>query len=111
MKVLLCLLALVSFVSSVIARAETGVAEIECAKSDTFLAPLDSQDHRKYAPDREIDILHLALAVTPDFKQRTIAGIATLKFKPIAKPFQELKLDAVDLVVESVTATEKFLGY
>ena len=92
-------------------RAETETTTIECIKSATFLAPLDSPDHRKYAPDREIDILHLALDVTPDFKQRTIAGKATLKFKPIAKPFQELKLDAVDLDVESLTATEKILGY
>ena len=92
-------------------RAETETTTIECIKSATFLAPLDSPDHRKYAPDREIDILHLALDVTPDFKQRTIAGKATLKFKPIARPFQELKLDAVDLAVESLTATETILGY
>ena len=36
----------------------------------------DSADYRKYAPDREIDILHLTLDVTPDFKQRTVAGSA-----------------------------------
>src|SRR5882724_4052568 len=111
MKRLLPLLTLVSLVPSVFARAETEATAIECIKSARFLAPLDSPEHRKYAPDREIDILHLALDVTPDFKQRTIAGKATLKFKPIAKPFQELKLDAVDLAVESLTATEKFLGH
>src|SRR2546425_326412 len=92
-------------------RAETETTTIECIKSAIFLPPLDSSEHRKYAPDREIDIRHLALDVTPNFKQRTIAGKATLKFKPIAKPFQELKLDAVDLDVESLTATEKILGY
>src|ERR1051325_757011 len=111
MKGIFCLLARASFVPSISARTETEEAALECRKSETFLAPLDSPDHRKYAPDREIDILHLALDVTPDFKQRTIAGKATLKFKTIAKPFQELKLDAVDLVVESLTATEKTLGY
>jgi aminopeptidase N len=74
-------------------------------------APMDSPEYRKYAPDRTIDILHLTLDVTPDFKQRTVAGNATWKFKPIAKPFAELKLDAVDLTVISVTATEKVLGY
>src|SRR5437879_2328298 len=111
MKRLLHLLTLVSLVSSLFARAETETTAIECIKSAAFLAPLDSPEHRKYAPDREIDILHLTLDVTPDFKQRTIAGKATIKFKPIAKPFQELKLDAVDLTVESLTATERILGY
>jgi aminopeptidase N len=111
MKRLLPLLTLVSLVDSVVARAETEATAIECIKSANFLAPLDSPEHRKYAPDREIDILHLTLDVTPDFKQRTVSGKATLKFKPIAKPFQELKLDAVDLAVESLSATEKILGY
>ena len=71
----------------------------------------DSPSYRKYAPDRAIDILHLTLDVTPDFVQRTVAGSATWKFKPIAKPLAELQLDAVDLTVSSVTATEKILGY
>ena len=74
-------------------------------------AAVDSADYRKYAPDREVDILHLTLDVTPDFVKRTVSGSATWKFKPIAKPFAELKLDAVGLTVASVTATEKILGY
>ena len=85
-----------------------------CALEGTAVAAPatpDSPDYRKYAPDREIDILHLVLDVTPDFKQRTVAGSATWKFKPIAKPFAELKLDAVELTVASVTSTEKVLGY
>ena len=71
----------------------------------------DSSVSRKYAPSREIDILHFALDVTPDFKEQTVAGTATLRFRPIAKPFTELKLDGVDLSVSSVTATEKILGW
>ena len=82
-----------------------------CHGFQSAFAPVDSADHRKYAPDREIDILHLALDVTPDFRRRTVAAAATLRFKPIAKPLTELKLDAVDLSVESVVATEKILGY
>lgn len=74
-------------------------------------AAVDSPDYRKYAPDREVDILHLTLDVTPDFVKRTVAGSATWKFKPIAKPFAELKLDAVNLRVASITSTEKILGY
>jgi aminopeptidase N len=74
------------------------------------LAP-DSPDYRKYARDREIDILHLTLDVTPDFKQRTVSGTATWKFKPIARALAELKLDGVNLNVDSVTSTEKVSGF
>jgi len=96
--------------SCVLARAHE--AEMFCAQAGAFApATPDSPDYRKYAPDREIDILHLTLDVTPDFKQRTVAGSATWKFKPIAKPFAELKLDAIELTVASVTSTEKVLGY
>jgi aminopeptidase N len=70
-----------------------------------------SPSGRQYAPSREIDILHLALDVTPDFKQRGVSSRATLRFKPIAKPLTELRLDGVDLRVETVTATEKILGW
>src|SRR2546430_57145 len=92
-------------------RADIGETAIECTKSATFLAPLDSPSYRKYAPDREVEVLHLALDVTPDFKRRTVEGKATTRFKPIARPVEELKLDAVDLEVHSVTATEKIQTY
>ncbi|HKS36989.1 MAG TPA: M1 family aminopeptidase [Verrucomicrobiae bacterium] len=84
---------------------------LHCHHFHSAPLPIDSPDHRKYAPDRTVDILHVALEVTPDFRQRTIAGRATLKFKPIAKPLEELRLDAVDLMVESVTSTEGVLGH
>jgi hypothetical protein len=38
--------------------------------------------------------VHLALDVTPDFKARSVAGQATIRFKPIARPLEQLKLDA-----------------
>jgi len=85
--------------------------EFFCRKLPTFPAPTESSATRKYAPDREVDILHLTLEVTPDFKRRTISGEATWTFKPIAKPLQELRLDAVDLAIASVTATEKIQAY
>jgi len=93
------------------ARADFDSTAIECVKSASFLAPMDSSENRKYAPDREVHLLHLALDVTPDFKQRTVAGKASLQFKPMAKPVRELKLDAVDLNVQSVEGTEKIQGY
>jgi aminopeptidase N len=80
--------------------------QIECLKSAALLAPIDSPDYRKYAPDRDVDITHLALDVTPDFKARTVTGKALLKFKVNARPVQELHLDGVNLAVKSVNSTE-----
>ncbi len=107
-----------SLLSSILLSACLGVAQAEvasesllCRQSHGWLAPADSSEHRKYAPSREVDILHLLLNVTPDFKERTVAGQATVRFKPIAKPLAELRLDAVDLLVSGVTATEKILGW
>jgi aminopeptidase N len=85
--------------------------ELRCHMAALALAPADSPDARKYAPDRKMDIANLALDVTPDFKRRTIAAKATLTFKPIAKPLAEVELDAVDLAVESVESSEKLLGH
>lgn len=65
----------------------------------------------KYAPDRKVDIHHVALDVTPDFQKRTVRGEATLTFKPIAKPLDELRLDAVDLTVSAVTCSAKLAGH
>ena len=66
---------------------------------------------RQYAPSREVRLLHLALDVTPDFRQRTIAGEVTFRFQPMAKPCQELRLDAVDLTITNVTSTAKILAW
>lgn len=84
--------------------AEKGVAyQIGSAAA----GPNDGSGERKYAPDREIDVKHLKLEVTPDFKARTIAGTATITFAPIAKPVREVRLDAIDLKIESVKSTHK----
>jgi len=87
------------------------VAAIQCLKSSSFFSPPDSPDHLKYAPDREADMLHLVLDVTPDFTNRTIAGTTTITFKPLVKPLAELSLDAVDLSVSKVEASEPIAGY
>ena len=65
----------------------------------------------KYAPDRKVDIRHIALDVTPDFQKCTVHGEMTLTFAPIAKPLDELRLDGIDLTVEAVTCPEKLAGY
>lgn len=84
---------------------------LHCAREHAALAPADSSAHRKYAPDRDFDLLHLAIDVTPDFKARSVAGETTIRFKPIAKPLEQLKLDAVELAVESVTSSEKIAAW
>ena len=66
---------------------------------------------RKYAPDRKVDIIHITIDVTPDFKARTIAGTTAIKFAPIAKPLTELRLDAADLTVSSVASSAAIDGY
>jgi len=66
---------------------------------------------RQYAPDRKVDILHITIDVTPDFKARTVAGTTTISFAPIAKPLTELRLDATDLSVSCVTSSAKIAGY
>ncbi|HEY3913494.1 MAG TPA: M1 family metallopeptidase, partial [Verrucomicrobiae bacterium] len=73
--------------------------------------PDEWSGHRQYAPDRDAEIHHLALDVTPDFRRRTISAEAILTFQPIAKPLEELELDAVDLNVGSVVSTEKIQAY
>jgi aminopeptidase N len=85
--------------------------QLYCGRQHAMLAPPDSSAHRKYAPDREIDVLHLALDVTPDFKERSVRGEATLRFKPTFKPLQELTLDGVELAVEAVTSSQKIAAF
>jgi aminopeptidase N len=65
----------------------------------------------QYAPDRTVDIEHIIIDVTPDFNNSSIDGTTTIKFTPIAKPLTELKLDACDLTVSSVTSGAKIAGY
>ena len=82
----------------------------------TFLACLigmatTAAAERQYAPDRKVDILHITIDVTPDFKMRTIAGVTKIKFVPLAEPLTEFKLDAIDLNVSSVTSSAKIEGY
>lgn len=66
---------------------------------------------RQYAPDRQFQVHHLALDVTPDFRQRSVSGTATIKFQPIAQPLDELKLNAVDLRIQSIDSPEKIESY
>ena len=102
--------------AAALARAE--MRELYCRERHEHhghaqaFAPTDvSVNHRNYAPSRQIDILHLAIDVTPDFKQRSIEAETTIRFKPIAKPLSELRLDAVDLSVSKVGSSDTISGW
>ncbi|HXJ73281.1 MAG TPA: hypothetical protein VNM37_10520, partial [Candidatus Dormibacteraeota bacterium] len=57
----------------IMARAES--EQLGCGKAQAWLAAaLDSPEYLKYAPSREIQVRHLTLDVTPDFKARTVSG-------------------------------------
>ncbi len=66
---------------------------------------------RNYARDREIDLKHVLLDLTPDFDTRELDGIATLTFSPIAKPINQLKLDGINLDVSAIEASVPLTGW
>ncbi|RIK72983.1 MAG: hypothetical protein DCC67_18485, partial [Planctomycetota bacterium] len=74
-------------------------------------APAGAPKERQYAPDRQVDLLHITLDVTPDFQARTVAGTATLRFAPIAKPVKSLRLDGIHLNVREVKGTHAVRDY
>jgi aminopeptidase N len=77
-----------------------------------YAPPTDSTSaEAKYAPDRKIDIKHIALDVSPDFEKRDIRGTCTITFEPIEKALEEIRLDGVDLSVEAVSCTAPISEY
>lgn len=60
---------------------------------------------RHYAPDMVVDVRHLAIDVTPDFKRRRISATATLTFAPISRPVDSITLDAHNLDVLKVSGS------
>jgi aminopeptidase N len=92
-------------------HSATDVAGIECFKSAGFFAPAGGAADRNYPPDRAVKVSHLALDLTPDFKQRTFQGQEIFQFKANGKPVQELSLDAVEMTILSVTSTEEIQGW
>jgi aminopeptidase N len=67
-------------------------------------APVDSAEFRKYAPERTVDMLHIAIDVTPNFRERSIGASTTLRFKPLRDGTREVRLNAQDLRVEKVSS-------
>lgn len=106
---LLCAFALMTCAAATPHAAETELAEAYCSKQALTPTGGESTDGRRYAPDRNVDIIHLTLDVTPDFEQRTISGTTTIRFAPIGMALSELRLDAVDLEVTGIESSEDLL--
>ena len=104
---LIALLAIANIGTLSCTANELTEAELICHNHQRLLAPADSADHRKYAPNREVDFIHLKLDITPSFKEKTVSGTTTLDFKPISHPVSLLNLDAVELSISDVTASEE----
>lgn len=66
---------------------------------------------RQYAADREVQILHLKLDVTPNFDARSVRAQATLRFQPVFRSLAELRLDARGLRVSQLEASQPVQGY
>ncbi len=85
------------------AKAEH-VHGLQCGHAMSIWSSIDSASQR-FAPDRAVDIQQFDLDVTPDFKNRRVAGIATFTFKPILKPLGQLRLDAHNLEISTVSGS------
>ncbi len=61
----------------------------------------------KYAPDRVVELEHLALVLEVEPRDRRVAGTATLRGTVIAAGTRAIELDAVELEVDRVTVFGK----
>ena len=62
---------------------------------------------QRYPTERQVDVLDLALDVTPDFKNRRVSGTATITFQTMLQPVGQLRLDAYDLEIKKITSGPK----
>ena len=60
-----------------------------------------------FAPDRVVDIQHIALALDIDPAARSVSGTATLRAMVIAGATKSVELDAVELAIEKVNVGGK----
>jgi len=110
MKKLLYLCLILSWFLAPLSAAESYLTEMEYCRFN-LLPTEPGSAGRKYAPSKQIDVLHLKLDVTPDFEARTVSGTARTTFAPVAKPLIELKLDAMDLYIDSVISSAAIEDY
>ena len=77
-----------------------------CSDARALPPGTDLQGRYQYAPDRQVDVLHIKIDVTPNFDNRTIKATTSIKAKVIAKPVEILNLNAVNLHVKEVRCDE-----
>ncbi|GAC1533280.1 MAG: M1 family aminopeptidase [Candidatus Velthaea sp.] len=65
----------------------------------------------QYGPDKVVDVLHIDLHLHPDLVAKTLRGVCTTTVKAIEDGVTMVRLDAVDLQVESVTRDGKPLPF
>jgi aminopeptidase N len=65
----------------------------------------------RYAPDRVVDIQHIALELDVDPAKRTVSGTATLRAALIAPGTKTVELDAVELTIDKVTVNGKQVAF
>lgn len=91
---------------------QAAAREIQCASAAARrAAAAEGSALRQYAPRRTVDILHLALDVTPDWHENSIQGTASFRFKSLPTPAEELVLDARDLRVSAVRSSAPIAGH
>ncbi len=85
---------------------------VECGGSERFArqalgAPFDTirgGDPRSYAPDPQVDFTHLRLELDfADLRTRSFEAVETIRFRTPAAPVERLRLNAVELAIQSVT--------
>ncbi|MAI71079.1 MAG: hypothetical protein CMM01_09230 [Rhodopirellula sp.] len=101
------LLALCFLGTVTLASAEERICRY-CEEGRSHFLPLglDLQGKFHYAPDRQVDVKHIKLDVTPDFDKRTVRGSVSITAQPIAKPVELLHLDAKDITVKKVACDQ-----
>jgi aminopeptidase N len=65
----------------------------------------------KWPRDRIVDITHIRLQVTLDFKERRISGTATHRLAAILDDIRELEFDAAEIEVASVRAGTQAISF
>lgn len=63
---------------------------------------LELEGTHHYAPDRQVDVTHIKLDVTPNFQAKTVKGTASITATVLATPVEVLRLDAAHLAVSEV---------
>ncbi|HET9625160.1 MAG TPA: M1 family metallopeptidase, partial [Kofleriaceae bacterium] len=65
----------------------------------------------KWAPDRVVDLQHLALVIEVDPARRSVAGTASLRVAVIAPGLTSVELDAVELTIDRVAVNNATVAF